>query len=136
MLERVDARVRGRRRTHIEAVQLRAALQTAMAVAQDDEPLPRRARALGSDQARTATQPPRRSTPRSTSISGLATLFQPFMPFTSPRAWAMAGNEGDIEAAGWRRSPVAGGTLLPEPAPLFKKLDDSLVEEEEARLGS
>ena len=68
-------------------------------------------------------------------ISGLATLFQPFMPFTSPRAWALAGNVGEIQAAGWRRTKVEGGAPLPEPAPLFQKFDDSLVDEEEARLG-
>ena len=68
-------------------------------------------------------------------ISGLASLFQPFLPFTSPQAWAMLGHEDDIEAAGWRRTPVTPGTLLPEPAPLFKKLDASIVPEEEARLG-
>ena len=68
-------------------------------------------------------------------VSGLATLLQPFLPFTSPRAWAFAGNSGEIEAAGWRRSAVAAGTPLPKPEPLVKKLDDSLVAEEEARLG-
>ena len=68
-------------------------------------------------------------------IAGLATLLQPFLPFTSPRAWALAGCEGEIEAAGWQRTPVAASTPLPEPAPLFRKLDDSLVDEEEARLG-
>jgi methionyl-tRNA synthetase len=68
-------------------------------------------------------------------ISGIASLLQPFLPFTSPRAWAMLGHEGDIEDAGWRRTPVEAGTLLPEPAPLFKKLDASIVAEEEARLG-
>jgi methionyl-tRNA synthetase len=120
---------------HIEAVQMRAALQTAMAVAQDtnrylDERAPWAAIKTDRDSAAETLHT------AINVISGLATLFQPFMPFTSPRAWAMAGNEGDIEAAGWRRSPVAGGALLPETAPLFKKLDDSLVEEEEARLGS
>ena len=68
-------------------------------------------------------------------ISGLATLLQPFLPFTSPRAWALVGHEGAIEAAGWQRSPVEAGTPLPSPSPLFRKLDPSIVEEEESRLG-
>jgi len=119
---------------HIEAVRLRAALQAALAVAQQtnrylDERAPWSAikhdRLSAAETLHTAINV----------ISGLASLFQPFMPFTSPHAWAMAGNAGDIEAAGWRRSPVAGGLELPEPAPLFKKLDDTLVDEEEARLG-
>jgi methionyl-tRNA synthetase len=120
---------------HIEAVQMRAALQAAMSVAQEtnrylDERAPWAAikadRASAAETLFTAVNV----------ISGLATLLQPFMPFTSPHAWEMAGNVGDIEAAGWRRTDVPAGAPLPEPAPLFKKLDDSLVEEEEARLGS
>ena len=43
---------------------------------------------------------------------------------------------GDVEATGWQRTPVLPGTPLPTPAPLFKKLDDAVVAEEEARLGS
>ncbi len=69
-------------------------------------------------------------------ISGLATLLQPFLPFTSSEAWAFCGNVGDIQAAGWRRAKVAAGTALPEPRPLYKKLDDSLIEDEESRLGT
>jgi len=133
ILQKVDAAfaVEGEQ---IEAVQLRAALHSAMAVAQEanrylDERAPwaaiKQDRGSAAETLYTAINV----------ISGLATLLQPFMPFTSPRAWAMAGNSGAIEAAGWRRSQVAPGTPLPEPLPLFKKLDDSLVEEEEARLG-
>ena len=120
--------------SQIEAVQLRAALQTAMAVAQETN------RYLDERAPWTAIKEDRPSAAETlftaiNVISGLSSLLQPFMPFTSPRAWSMAGNTGDIQAAGWRRSEVAPGTPLPEPAPLFKKLDDSLVEEEEARLG-
>jgi methionyl-tRNA synthetase len=68
-------------------------------------------------------------------ISGLVTLLQPFLPFTCAEAWRFLGHEGPVEAAGWTRTSVAGGTPLPEPHPLFQKLDDSLVEDEEARLG-
>jgi methionyl-tRNA synthetase len=120
--------------TEIEAVHLRAALAAAMGVAQQtnrylDERAPWVAIKTDRDHAAetlyTAVNV----------VSGLATLLQPFLPFTSPQAWAFAGNEGEIEAAGWSRSEIAGGTPLPEPSPLVKKLDDSLVEEEEARLG-
>ncbi len=118
----------------IEAVHLRAALAAAMNIAQQtnrylDEREPWAAvktdRDSAADTLYTAVNV----------VSGLATLLQPFLPFTSPQAWAFAGNEGEIEAAGWQRSGIAAGTPLPEPAPLVKKLDDSLVEEEEARLG-
>jgi methionyl-tRNA synthetase len=118
----------------IEAVHLRAALAAAMNVAQQtnrylDEREPWAAVKIDHDSAAetlyTAVNV----------VSGLATLLQPFLPFTSQQAWAFAGNEGEIEAAGWQRSEVAAGTPLPEPSPLVKKLDDSLVEDEEARLG-
>ena len=36
----------------------------------------------------------------------------------------------------WESRPVAAGTPLTTPVPLFKKLDDSVVDEEIARLGS
>jgi len=121
--------------TYIELVQLRAALQVAMGAAQEanrylDERAPwmaiREDRASAAETLWTAINV----------ISGLGTLLQPYMPFTSPRAWALAGNTGDIEAAGWQRSEVAGGTPLPEPGPLFVKLDESVAAEEEARLGT
>jgi len=69
-------------------------------------------------------------------ISGLISMFQPFLPFTSPKAWELVGHAGDPQEAGWQRTPVSGGTPLPEPAPLFQKFDDALIEDEEARLGA
>jgi methionyl-tRNA synthetase len=133
LLDRVDAAFEDEGK-HIEAVNLRAALQVAMSVAQDanrylDERAPWTAIKTDRDHAAETLWTVINV------ISGLGTLMQPFMPFTSPRAWELAGNTGEIEAAGWRRSVVAGGTALPEPAPLFQKLDDSVAAEEEARLG-
>jgi methionyl-tRNA synthetase len=68
-------------------------------------------------------------------ISGLTSLLNPVLPFTSQQAWALLAHEGGVQDAGWRRTPVTAGTALPEPVALFKKLDDSVVAEEEARLG-
>ncbi len=68
-------------------------------------------------------------------ISGLITMLNPVLPFTTQRAWEYLGHEGSVGIAGWRRTPVAAGTVLPEPGPLYRKLDDSVVAEEEARLG-
>ena len=133
LLERLDAAF-AEVGAQIEAVHLRAALQTAMGVAQEanrylDERTPWQAVKEDRDSAAetllTAIQV----------IAGLATLLQPFLPFTSPRAWALAGHTGSIEAAGWKRTPVAPGTALPKPEPLFRKLEPELVDEEEARLG-
>lgn len=133
LLARVDAAfaIAGEQ---IEAVQLRAALQTAMGVAQEanrylDEREPWRAvktdRAGAADTLFTALN----------AISGIATLLHPIMPFTSAEAWRLAGNTGGIEAAGWRRTAVRPGAVLPESAPLYQKLDDAVVADEESRLG-
>jgi hypothetical protein len=40
-----------------------------------------------------------------------------------------------VDAAGWRFVVPQAGQPLAEPKPLFKKLDQSIVAEEEARLG-
>ena len=133
MLERVD-RAFDAVGAEIESVRLRAALGEAMAVAQEanrylDGRAPWQAvkadRESAADTLCTAVNV----------VSGLATLLQPFLPFSSGEAWRLSGHEGEIEAAGWRRSEAQPGTPLPEPAPLFRKLDSSIVEEEEARLG-
>ena len=133
LLARVDAAF-GEVGEQIEAVHLRTALQSAMSVAQAanrflDEREPWKTvksdKLAAAETLYVAIQV----------ISGLSALLQPFLPFTSPRAWSLLGHAGAIEAAGWRRTPVEAGTTLPEPAPLFRKLDPSLVDEEEARLG-
>jgi len=38
--------------------------------------------------------------------------------------------------APWRSEPIVPGTVVPPPVPIFRKLDDSVVEEELARLRS
>ena len=68
-------------------------------------------------------------------IAGLVTMLNPVLPFTTQKTWEYLGHEGDVGIAGWRRTPVLAGTILPEPGPLYRKLDDSVVAEEEARLG-
>lgn len=120
---------------HIEAVQLRAALQAAMAVAQEanrylDERAPWQAIKQDREHAAETLYV------AINVIAGLATLLHPFMPFTSPRARELCGLDPALEAAGWRRTRVQGGIALPPPVPLFQKLDESLIEEEEARLGA
>jgi len=69
-------------------------------------------------------------------ISGLKIAFYPFLPFTSQTLHGYLGNEGPVEAAGWRFHAPDPGRPFAEPQPLFKKLDPSIVEEEEARLGA
>jgi len=68
-------------------------------------------------------------------ISCLRTALYPFLPFSSQRLHQFLGFEGGVEDDGWQlRLPPPGQKLLP-PEPLFVKLEESLVEEETARLG-
>jgi methionyl-tRNA synthetase len=94
-------------------------------------------------------------------IDSLKVLFSPFLPFTSERLNGFFGYENPlfgeqyIEIAtdslgehnvlkyrvkgdniGWKPSALKPGTKLNEPGPLFKKLDESVAEEERARLGN
>jgi len=92
-------------------------------------------------------------------IDSLKTLFAPFLPFSSQALHAMFGYEGSLFGrqyvstihestrshivlgydAGaltecWMPSQLMPGQALREPRPLFKKLDESIIEEEMARL--
>ena len=70
-------------------------------------------------------------------INCLKTAFYPFMPGTSEKLTALLGLETSVEDEGWRwnRDAIVPGSALPRPRPLFRKLDDSMIEEERARLG-
>jgi methionyl-tRNA synthetase len=93
-------------------------------------------------------------------IDSLKTLFAPFLPFTSQKLHGYLGYDGALfgtqtivtyqestrahdaliynpsGATGrWSPSDLKPGQALREPAPLFKKLDEKVVEEERARLG-
>jgi len=68
-------------------------------------------------------------------ISALKTVLYPFLPFSSQKLHQMMGFEGSVEGDGWKLRMPAGGQKLVEPAPLFAKLDEKLIEEETARLG-
>jgi methionyl-tRNA synthetase len=93
-------------------------------------------------------------------IDSLKILFCPFLPFSSQKLHEYLGYEGSLigqprietfEEDGWSHQalvydpPTAGATWAPgslppgqalrKPEPLFKKLEESIVEEELARLG-
>jgi len=92
-------------------------------------------------------------------INGLKVLFAPFLPFSSEALHKALGYESpifgqqvirsvedvhgthevltydDAAASGaWAFEPLAAGLPLAKPKPIFKKLDDNVVEEELARM--
>jgi methionyl-tRNA synthetase len=69
-------------------------------------------------------------------ISCLLTITYPFLPFSAQKLHTLLGFEGDVETAGWRLHDIKGGHPFPEPAPLFTKLDESLIESETSKLRS
>jgi methionyl-tRNA synthetase len=95
-------------------------------------------------------------------IDSLKVLFSPFLPFSSERLHQHLGYEGTLfgrqytatfeekegrvhkalcydggSATGeWRSSQLPPGQPLRQPEPLFKKLDESVIEEERALIGA
>ncbi len=68
-------------------------------------------------------------------IATLRTVFSPFLPSSCEKIHDMLGLAGDVASGGWNRAEVSVGGKLASPTPLFRKLDESIVEEENARLG-
>jgi methionyl-tRNA synthetase len=60
-------------------------------------------------------------------INALKVLFAPFLPFTSAKLHELLGYEDSLESRGWRWEPLAVGTALPRPSPLFVKIDPSTL---------
>jgi methionyl-tRNA synthetase len=69
-------------------------------------------------------------------LSALKTVFYPFLPFSSEKLHRYLGFEGGVREQGWRLEFPVPGQRLQEPEPLFRKLDDSIIDEERSRLGS
>ena len=67
-------------------------------------------------------------------VESLRVLFWPFLPFSSEK---LAGFYGAPEKPeGWRAGRIEGGTPLVGVEPLFRKVEDSLVQEENDRIGT
>lgn len=144
---------------HIEAVRLRAALFEALRLATEvnkylDKAAPwseiKRDKVAAATTMYTALK----------AIDSLKVLFAPFLPFSSERLNQYLGYDQPIfgvqttqslsDALGvhmgllyqpdgasgkWAPSQLQPGQALQKPEPLFRKLDENLVEEERARLG-
>jgi hypothetical protein len=68
-------------------------------------------------------------------IDALKILTAPFLPFSAQRLHAMLGYEGDVHKERWQSPDLPAGQALGTPVPLFEKLDEKQIEEENARLG-
>jgi methionyl-tRNA synthetase len=145
---------------HLNAVRLRAAITEAMRLASEvnkylDQAAPWFE--IKSDKAAAATT----IYTALRAIDSLKILLSPFLPFTSERLHTYFGyqeplfGEQRVETRSdqlgehtvlrydpqkgygrWEPSQLPAGQALKQPAPLFKKLDESIVEEERARLGA
>jgi len=146
----------------LEAVRLRSALTEAMKLATAvnqylDQTAPWSAIKTDRDEAAKTIYTALKA------IDSLKVLFAPFLPFSSERLHGFFGYQiplfgeqytedesdslgehrvlryraGDARSStGWERSRLEPGAKLNQPAPLFKKLDESVIEEERARLGN
>lgn len=56
-------------------------------------------------------------------INSLKTLTHPFLPFSAEKLHRLLGYEDEVVGHGWRAERLTGGTALPEPVPLFAKLE-------------
>jgi methionyl-tRNA synthetase len=68
-------------------------------------------------------------------IATLKTLFYPFLPFSSEKLHQLLGFKGTAKDEGWGLHQLPAGQKLATPEPLFTKLDESVVAEENAKLG-
>ena len=119
----------------IEGVHLRQGLQQAFALAQEAN------RYLDATAPWQAIKTDRQAAARSlytalNLIAGLRTVLWPYLPFSCEQLNEYLGATESIQAQGWSLHALRPGTPLAKPAPLFRKLDPAIVEEEEARLGS
>ena len=60
-------------------------------------------------------------------ISGLHTMFAPYLPFSSQQLHGYLGFEGDVNTMPWNQEPVPANVKLPTPAPLFPKLEEVAI---------
>ncbi len=119
--------------TELSACRFRNALKEALALAQKangylnkEEPW----EAIKSDRRRAATV----MWTAVQVVEALRRIFWPFLPFSSEKLARFYGADPTPEE--WAPGTVEGGTPLHGVEPLFRKVDDSLVEEENARIGT
>lgn len=67
-------------------------------------------------------------------VSTLRTVSYPYIPFSSEKLHEMLGAQGGPLDTGWKRLEIVPGEPVNSPSPLFKKLDEGIVDEEMERL--
>jgi methionyl-tRNA synthetase len=67
-------------------------------------------------------------------LSCLRTVFYPFLPFSSQKLHEFLGYAGEVQESGWNFVMPPAGQMLISPQPLFTKLDEKMIEEENKRL--
>jgi len=67
-------------------------------------------------------------------ISTLRTVFYPLLPTSADKIHSMLFADSDTLADGWARREIVPGAPIEKPMPLFRKLDESIIEEENSRL--
>lgn len=71
-----------------------------------------------------------------TVINALKVLTAPFLPFSAQQLHEMLGFQGDVHQERWAMPGLSAGQALGTPVPLFDKLDEANLEEENERLGN
>ncbi len=116
LLESVDAAFEAAA-DHYHAVELRAALRTAMTAAQSvnaylNATEPWKVVKVDAERGVAILEV------ALSAINGVRVLFEPYLPFTGARLSSVL---GPIE--GWHRSPLVPGTPIAKPTPLFAKME-------------
>lgn len=68
-------------------------------------------------------------------LAALRVLLYPYLPFSAQQLHESLGQDGDVQDVGWNSVAPAPGAPVPQPRPLFTKLDDSVADEMVAQLG-
>ena len=69
-------------------------------------------------------------------LSVLSTALYPFLPFSSEKLHSSLGFSDSVLSRGWKGVRPEAGQALGDVQHLFVKLDEAVIEEEEARLGT
>tara|TARA_B100000029_G_scaffold73574_1_gene65377 strand:+ start:12223 stop:13890 length:1668 start_codon:yes stop_codon:yes gene_type:complete len=67
-------------------------------------------------------------------ISTLRTVFYPYLPTSADKIHNMLFKDSDTLSDGWSKREIIPNAQIQKPTPLFHKLDNAIIEEENARL--